>query len=154
MQTEFEIRRNERSALPDFARLNMEWIEELHTVEESDRKMAQDPSLYIAESNYMLSAHDGDVVAGVVALKRDEDGEYELTKLAVHADYRRRGLGEMLMNAVDDLARELGLPKIYLLTSTKNEAAVRMYHRLGWTVILEGEHPTYSRCNIGFEKSL
>jgi len=149
-----EIRRNDPSALPDFARLNLEWIEELHVVEDSDRKMGEDPSNYIKNGNTMISLHDGDNIAGVVALKRDEDGEYELTKLAVDKAYRRQGLGQKLMEAVDDLAREMGLPKIYLLTSTKNEDAVRLYHRLGWTQFLEGEHPKYSRCNIGFEKIL
>lgn len=150
----YELRRNDPDALPAFARLNLQWIKELHVVEDSDRKMGEDPSLYIATGNYMLSLHDGEKVAGVVALKRDEDGTYELTKLAVDKTYRRQGLGERLMNAVDDLARELGLSKIYLLTSTKNADAVRMYHRLGWTQFLDGTHPKYSRCNIGFEKSL
>lgn len=149
-----EIRRNDLSALPDFARLNLEWIEELHVVEEIDRKMGEDPSSYTKNGNTVISLHDGETVAGVVALKRDEDGEYELTKLAVDKAYRRQGLGQILMEAVDDLAREMGLPKIYLLTSTKNEDAVRMYHRLGWTQFLDGEHPKYSRCNIGFEKTL
>ena len=149
-----QLRRNDPSALPAFARLNLEWIEELHVVEDSDRAMGEDPSLYIAPGNYMLSLHAGETVAGVVALKRDEDGAYELTKLAVNTAYRRQGLGERLMNAVDDLARELGLNKIYLLTSSKNTDAVRMYHRLGWTQFLDGEHPKYSRCNLGFEKTL
>lgn len=149
-----EIRRNDLSALPDFARLNLEWIEDLHSVEESDRKMGEDPSFYMEDGNTVLSLHDGDKVAGVVALKRDEDGEFELTKLAVDKAYRRQGLGQKLMDAVETLAREMGLSKIYLLTSTKNEDAVRMYHRLGWTQFLDGEHPKYSRCNIGFEKTL
>lgn len=149
-----QLRRNDPAALPAFARLNLEWIDALHHIEDSDRAMGEDPSGYIAPGNYMLSLHDGETVAGVVALKQDEDGEYELTKLAVDAAYRRQGLGELLMNAVDDLARELGLSKIYLLTSTKNADAVRMYRRLGWTQFLDGAHPKYSRCNIGFEKTL
>lgn len=149
-----DLRRNDPEALPAFARLNLDWIEELHIVEDSDRAMGEDPSMYIAPGNYMLSLHDGETVAGVVALKRDEDGEYELTKLAVDKAYRRQGLGERLMDAAEDLACELGLSRIYLLTSTKNADAVRMYRRLGWTQFLDGEHPKYSRCNIGFEKTL
>jgi len=148
------LRRNDPDALPAFARLNLDWIEQLHTVEDSDRAMGEDPSFYIAPGNYMLSLHDGDTVAGVVALKRDENGEFELTKLAVDAAYRRQGLGERLMAATEDLARELGLTKIYLLTSSKNTDAVRLYHRLGWRQFLDGEHPKYSRCNLGFEKIL
>lgn len=149
-----QLRRNDPAAMPAFARLNLDWIEELHIVEDSDKAMGEDPSLYIAPGNYMLSLHDGETVAGVVALKRDEGGAYELTKLAVDNAYRRQGLGGRLMEAVDDLAFELGLSKIHLLTSSKNTDAVRMYRRLGWTQFLDGEHPKYSRCNLGFEKTL
>lgn len=149
-----EIRRNDPSALRAFAALNMEWIEELHHVEESDRKMAEDPSYYMAGDNVVISLHDGNIVAGVCALKQDEDGDFELTKLAVDKAYRRQGLGRVLMDEIDAVAREKGLKQIYLLTSTKNKEAVALYHKLGWRVMHEGEHPKYSRCDIGFEKDI
>ena len=59
------------------------------------------------------------------------------------------------MEIVETYARdEMGLAKIYLLSNTKNAAAIRLYKRGGWSVLFEGPHPTYERCNIGMEKIL
>ena len=41
----FEIHRNDPSALARFAALNAAWIEELHYLEESDKKMIAHPCL-------------------------------------------------------------------------------------------------------------
>jgi ribosomal protein S18 acetylase RimI-like enzyme len=94
-----------------------------------------------------------------VALKHHVDGpqkgEWELTKMAVDSRFRGNGVGQKLMDAVEGCARdELGLPRLFLLSNTRNEAALRLYARNGWTVNLEGSHPIYSRCNVGMEKIL
>lgn len=150
-----EIRRNDPTALPAFAELNIAWIEDLHFVEESDQKMADHPEIYIEGNNSVFSVHiDGDV-AGVCALKQDDEGEYELTKIAVDPAFQGRGIGKVLMDEVETYAkRKLSLSRIYLLSNTINAAAIRLYKRGGWTVIFEGPHPQYARCNIGMEKQL
>lgn len=150
-----DIRRNDISALPAFAALNIAWISDLHVVEASDQYMADHPESYIQNSNSVFSIHIDGKVAGVCALKQDENGEYELTKMAVDQKFQGRGLGKILMEAVEDYAQnEMGLTKIYLLSNTKNAAAIRLYKREGWTIFHEGPHPTYARCNIGMEKTL
>lgn len=150
-----EIRRNHSDDLPAFVALNLAWIEELHTVECSDQKMADNPNIYIENGNSMFAAIIDEQVAGVCALKQDEDGAWELTKMAVDPKFRGHGLGKTIMETVESYAKnEMGLEKIYLLSSTVNAAAIRLYKRQGWTVFLEGEHPKYSRCNIGMEKIL
>jgi ribosomal protein S18 acetylase RimI-like enzyme len=150
-----EIRRNDPTALPAFAALNMAWIEDLHFVEESDQKMADHPETYIEGNNSVFSVHIDDEVAGVCALKQDAQGEYELTKMAVDPNFQGRGLGKILMEEIETFSREtLGLKRIYLLSNTINAAAIRLYKREGWTVMFEGPHPQYARCNIGMEKIL
>jgi len=150
-----EIRRNDKSALPRFAALNAAWIKELHHMEESDKKMVAHPELYIKNGNHVFSAHiDGDV-AGAVALKKHEDGRYELTKMAVDPKFQARGVGQHLMTAIETYAKdELGLDYLFLLSNTKNAAALRLYERNGWTVNHRGPHPVYARANIGMEKHL
>lgn len=150
-----DIRRNDLSALPAFAALNLAWIEDLHTVETSDRHMVDHPEIYVADGNSLFSIHIEGEIAGVCALKRDEDGAYELTKMAVDPSFQGHGIGKILMDAVEAYARDtLNLKSIYLLSSTKNAAAIRLYKRCGWTVTFEGTHPKYDRCNIGMEKKL
>jgi ribosomal protein S18 acetylase RimI-like enzyme len=97
----------------------------------------------------------GDIIAGACALKCHEDGSYELTKMAVDVDFRGQGIGQYLIDFIHNYAKEaLGLSKMFLLSNTKNAAALRLYARNGWVVNHEGPHPVYARANIGMEKIL
>lgn len=154
MEPSFDIRRNDMSILPQFAALNAAWIEDLHVLEDSDKKMIAHPEIYTQDGNSVFSLHIGDEVAGVCALKKDTDGEWELTKMAVDPKFQGRGIGQILMETVEAYAKEiLGRTRIYLLSNTKNAAAIRLYERNGWDIMFINEpHPTYARCNIGMEK--
>ncbi|GLQ20970.1 GNAT family N-acetyltransferase [Algimonas porphyrae] len=157
MSSSVKIRRNDRTALPRFAALNAEWIEQLHVLEESDKVMVARPEIYLERGGQVFSAHIDDVVAGACALKPHDDGphagQWELTKMAVDTRFRGRGIGQSLMDAVHDYARNrLKLDRIFLLSNTKNAAALRLYERNGWVVNHRGAHPTYARCDIGMEK--
>ena len=150
-----EIHLDDESALPRFAALNAQWIEELHFLEDSDKKMVAHPEIYIEGDNHVLSAHIGGKVAGAVALKKHGKGDYELTKMAVDSAYRGYGIGQLLMSACESYAKNtLGLKRLWLLSNTGNAAAIRLYRRNGWTVNHEGPHPVYARANIGMEKDL
>ena len=150
-----DIHLDDEAALPRFAALNAQWIEELHFLEESDKKMLAHPEIYIEGGNHVLSAHLDGKVAGAVALKKHGDGDYELTKMAVDSDYRGHGVGQLLMSACESYAKNtLGLSRLWLLSNTGNAAAIRLYKRNGWTVNHEGPHPVYARANIGMEKDL
>jgi GNAT superfamily N-acetyltransferase len=153
------IRRNDRASLPRFAALNAQWIEELHVLEPSDKAMVATPEIYLDKGGQVFTAHIDGEVAGAVALKPHHDGpkkgQWELTKMAVDGRFRGKGVGQKLMDAVEGYARdELGLKSLFLLSNTRNEAALRLYARNGWTVNHEGAHPIYARCNIGMEKTL
>lgn len=155
MMNSCEIRRNDPAALPRFAALNAEWIEDMHHLEESDKLMVAHPEIYIQNGNHVFSAHIGEEVAGAVALKKHDDGRYELTKMAVDSKFRGHGIGQHLMTAIEDYAKnEMGLDYLFLLSNTRNAAALRLYARNGWTVNHEGPHPVYQRANIGMEKHL
>ena len=150
-----EIHLDDEEALPRFAALNAQWIEELHFLEDSDKKMIAHPEIYIQEGSHVLSAHISGKVAGAAALKKHGKGDYELTKMAVDSDYRGHGIGQILMSACESYAKNsLGLKRLWLLSNTGNAAAIRLYKRNGWTVNHEGAHPVYARANIGLEKDL
>lgn len=150
-----EIHLDDESALPRFAALNAEWIEDLHFLEESDKLMVAHPEIYIQNGNHVFSAHIDGEVAGACALKKYKDSRYELTKMAVDTKFRGNGVGQHLMTAIETYAKdEMGLDYLFLLSNTKNEAALRLYARNGWTVNHEGPHPVYQRANIGMEKYL
>ena len=150
-----DIRRNDASALPAFAALNLAWIKDLHHVEPSDQKMADHPEVYTQNGNSIFSVHIDGEVAGACALKEDARGDVELTKMAVDTNFQGRGIGKTLLIAAQDYARDvMGLSRIYLLSNTGNAAALRLYEREGWAINHQGPHPDYARCNIGMEKFL
>ncbi|MDG2123014.1 MAG: GNAT family N-acetyltransferase [Verrucomicrobiales bacterium] len=147
------IRRNDPRDFREFAELNIEWIREFHEVEASDRAMYYFPERYAEAGNSIFAAVEGGEVVGVCALKRDADGGWELTKMAVDREVRGRGIGRELMDVVEGYARdELGVERIYLISNTVHAAAIRLYRRSGWVVTFEGPHPRYARANIGMEK--
>jgi RimJ/RimL family protein N-acetyltransferase len=149
------IRRNDPRDFRAFAELNLAWIKELHHVEPSDQAMHDHPEPYAQDGNCIFAVIEEGKVSGVCALKQDDDGDWELTKMAVDPDFQGQGIGKVLMDAVEDFAKkELGLQRIYLLTNTVNAAAIRLYKRCGWSVTFEGTHPRYARANIGLEKYL
>ncbi len=150
-----EIRRNDPRDFRAFAKLNIAWIKELHHVEASDQYMYDHPESYAQNGNSIFAVIIDDQVAGVCALKKDDEDEWELTKMAVDERYRGRGIGKIIMDKVEDYARkELGLSRIYLISNTVNAAAIRLYKRCGWSVTHEGPHPRYARADIAMEKYL
>ena len=61
-------------------------------------------------------------------------GEYGVVHLlAVHPDFRGRGLARYLMDAAEQAARERGLKALRLDTLVDNYGAQRTYERLGFT---------------------
>lgn len=65
----------------------------------------------------------------------------EVQKLMVHTGWRRRGIGNALMAAVEQVAREEKRTLLYLDTEP-GKPAEAMYERLGW--LRAGEIPGYA----------
>jgi [ribosomal protein S18]-alanine N-acetyltransferase len=61
-------------------------------------------------------------------------GEVDIHNLAVDRDYRRRGIGRCLMNAVINEAKQQGMTRVTLEVRRSNEAAKGLYHALGFAV--------------------
>lgn len=87
------------------------------------------PRMFIAEA-------DGRLLGSAALVAGDMDSHPELgpwlANVYVDAAQRGQGLGRLLVRAVMDHARALGLPRIYLFTP--DQAA--FYAALGWTPVL------------------
>ena len=94
-----------------------------------DRLAAGTTELLVAEV-------DGEVagtVQLVMGLPENQPHRADVAKLLVHPAARRRGLGQALMTAVEDLARENG--KTLLVLDTASDDADRLYRALDWTEV-------------------
>jgi amino-acid N-acetyltransferase len=86
---------------------------------------------------HFLAAHDGEVLAGTVAI--EPFGSTGLLRsLIVDATFRREGLGRTLTQSAEIRARELGLTSLFLLTTT----AAPFFDRSGYTRIDRSEAPS------------
>ena len=148
-----ELHINELSHLPDFIRLNHEWIERYFELEESDRNLATAPEQVIVDGGSILSITDDKRVVGVCALFKKAEG-YELARMAVCDSAKGNGYGRKLMEAALSMLNDVGADKVRLYSNTKLEPAISLYKSYGFETIFEGQHPDYARCNIIMEKPI
>ena len=118
----------------DFARLNIEWLERWFAVEAIDREVLGDPERHIlADGGHVLFAIDADDRAiGTVALKRESDGVYELTKMAVAPEARGMGVGRALMQGAIEAFRIRDGRELFLESSSKLGPALALYESVGF----------------------
>ena len=84
-----------------------------------------------------IVAFEGDQPLGSASIiNHDLKTHLEFTpwvaSVIVHPNYRRQGVGAMLMNRIDREAIQLGLERLYLFTPDQEA----FYSTLGWEVIL------------------
>lgn len=137
--------------LEDFSKLNYDWIEKFFQVEDSDRVALDDPQAYILDKGgVILMARYAGKVAGTCALMKAGDETFELAKMAVADEFKGRGIGLILGQAVLHRARELGARRVFLDSNTSLTPAINLYRKLGFKRI-DAEPSPYARCNIQME---
>lgn len=131
-----------------FRRLNELWLDHQFVLEDSDRRILDDPNgMIIRRGGHVLFALVEETVAGTCALIQHPDGPLELAKMSVDPAYQRRGLGQRLTTATINRARQSGADKLWLRTSPLLKAAGRLYRRLGFRRVKRHPFPndTYDR---------
>ena len=78
-----------------------------------------------------LVAVDEEKTVGYVGSQTVID-ETDMMNIAVDSNYRRRGIAEMLVNALVDALRERGSRCLTLEVRASNEPAKRLYDKLGF----------------------
>lgn len=92
----------------------------------------------------LVIAEDDQGVCGtaqlILALPENQPHRADLAKMLVHRRARRRGIGAAVLNAAENVARELG--KTLLVLDTASHDAERLYERGGWVKV--GVIPDYA----------
>lgn len=141
----------------DFERINAEWIETMYRLEATDRDVLGNPRARIIDrgGQILFARADGLGIVGTCALMPSGGGAYELTKMGVLAAARGRKVGEVLLAAVVERAREMAaagvLTELFLLTNRRSEAAIHLYAKLGFVNdagIMERFGRRYERCDV------
>lgn len=136
----------------DFAKLNYEWIEEFHEIEEHDREQLDNPKEHIISlGGEILIAKIGKEAVGAVALIKMDDENFELAKMGVTSKFRGFSIGKQLMEACIDYANKNGIKRLMLESNTKLIPAIKLYKKYGFKEIPLDPNTPYERANIRME---
>jgi ribosomal protein S18 acetylase RimI-like enzyme/putative intracellular protease/amidase len=131
-----------------FKRLNVAWLERYFKVEPIDEQVLGDPEgVILASGGEILFGRFGNSIVGTVALKREDDTTFELTKMAVDPQWQGRGVGRRLLAAACELAAERGARRVILYSHRSLEAAIALYRQQGF-VEQTLDSTRYARSNI------
>lgn len=147
------IVRYEESLARHFHDINAEWIEDMYSLEPTDREVLENPHEKIIEpgGDILFVEAAGLGIVGACALRKSGATSFELTKMGVRSSARGLKAGEFLLRAMIARAKELGADPLYLLTNRKSEAAIHLYEKLGFTHdvgIMGGYGSCYERCDV------
>lgn len=138
----------------DFRDINYEWLEEYFEIEPYDKIVLNNPERDIlGQGGCIFFAKLDDKVVGTFALLKHTDSKYELAKFGVLKDYRKYGIGKMLMEKAIDKAIELKCASLILVTSDKLITANKLYEKYGFVrkdMSIAGPIP-YVRCSHAME---
>ena len=84
----------------------------------------------VSYSQSLLAEFQGRVVGYLIYWQLPSD--VDVHNLAVHPDYRRRGVGRYLLTTMIHNAREKGFRRVTLEVRKSNSAAQRLYQSLGF----------------------
>jgi putative acetyltransferase len=139
--------------LADFVRLNEQWISTYFSLEDADRRLAENPYKVVTNGGHILSLVEDGRVVGVCALFGQDDDSFELARMAVDPEERGKGYGDILIRAALERAREKGAKRVFLVSNTILAPAIALYRKHGFEAVHEGQHPSYARANIVMEIS-
>ena len=156
MNVVIDVRSNVMAFAEEFKRLNVDWITTNFQLEESDIQFLSDPQKFILNKGgtVFIALYNNKPVGACTLLIRD-GLTCELVNMVVDPQHQRQGIGYKLGQAFIEKARARGFSRIVLEGNTKMEAAVALYHKLGFQEIpLEFDvHDTtnHKRCNLFME---
>ena len=136
-----------------FHDINAEWITTMFRMEPADRETIEHPREHIITPGgaILFVEAPGLGVIGTCALRKQADGVFELTKMAVRPAARGLKAGEFLLAATIARAREMGAETLYLLTNKACAAAIHLYEKNGFVhdaEIMADYGARYERCDV------
>jgi DNA-binding MarR family transcriptional regulator len=137
-----------------FKALNEEWISTFFKMEAADYKALDHPKEYILDRGgaIVVALYEGEPVGVCALIKMEDEGSYELAKMAVSPKAQGKNIGYLLGRAVLEKAQSLGAKRVYLESNTALKPAINLYYKLGFAKITGNPSP-YERCNIQMELS-
>ncbi|OGU12944.1 MAG: hypothetical protein A2X61_09155 [Ignavibacteria bacterium GWB2_35_12] len=127
--------------------LFIEYSEELGfelDFQDFNKELEQLPGKYSAPDGLLLLAYYYDSIAGCVGLCRFEQDICEMKRLYIKPEFRGKGIGIKLSEAVIYEAKKIGYDKMRLDTISYMKEAIGIYRKLGFYEIRKYRHNPFS----------
>jgi len=98
---------------------NGQWDDDLHNID----------AVYTNDGGEFLVGTEGDTIIAMGALKKSSQTHAEITRMRIHPDHQRQGLGQVILTVLEQKARKLGYKVLQLQTTTKQVAAQALYKK-------------------------
>ena len=139
----------------DFKQLNIEWVQEYFVIEAYGEYQLSHPMQEIIDKGgFIFLAMDNERIIGTVALMKETDGSFELTKMSVTKDSQGKGVSKLLMDVCVKSAKEKKWDRLFLYSNTLLVPAIQLYRRYGFMEIPAELNSHYTRTNIKMELKL
>lgn len=135
-----------------FAQLNREWLEQYHLMEPSNEEQLADPRAYFLGrgGQIFVALHDDDVIGTCAVVPHGAEG-WELAKLAVSSEFRGQGIAHRLVERCIAYARGQGAQRVFLVSNSQLQAALRLYESFGFKYCVVPEVKEYEHEDVCME---
>lgn len=92
-------------------------------------------AVYFADGtgDFLVGVHEGGPVVAMGGLRRADERTAEMVRLRVLPELQRHGYGAAMLLALEERAVELGYERLVGDTTEFQGAALKLYHKFGWT---------------------
>jgi len=102
--------------------------------EEEFHKKQWEYLLLKAKSVVFIASIDNNIIGSIVILLRKHIANARIYILNVHPEYRRAGVGSLLMDVTLKFLKDKGYKKVTIETGINNQAALNLYLSRGFSV--------------------
>ncbi|TDR18388.1 GNAT family N-acetyltransferase [Marinicella litoralis] len=134
-----------------FKSLNEEWLKKYFVIEPIDVHVLSRPDEIISQGGQIIYASLDQKIIGCVALKHHGEQVFELTKMAVTAEYQAKGIGAILMQKCIEVFDQLNGEKLYLESHSSLQPAIKLYGRFGFVKLPHPFESEYQRSDYYME---
>ncbi len=109
-------------------------LDRRYGLDDTDQGHLHDEDMVPPRGAFIVARCEGHLAGGVavrsIGLKEHHYGE--IKRLWVRPDLRRSGVAALMMGAIEDTSRQLGLVQLYLETGSLQPEAHAFYLKTGW----------------------
>lgn len=84
------------------------------------------------ESGFWVATYERLIIVGMIGVQRISDNSAEVRRLRVRDEFRRRGIGSLLMREAIAFCQRLGYLKVVLDVRTERGPALAMFEKFGF----------------------